>query len=112
MLLVIGGIASGKSSYVRSLGYDDSQMDGDLWSACPVLLDLDELLKAGPLEGEAWQQLARKQVVCCCEVGQGVVPLDAGERAWRELVGRSCSQLAAQADAVVRMACGIPVTLK
>lgn len=112
MLLVVGGIASGKRSYVRSLGYDDSQMDGNLRSERPVLLDLDELLRAGALDDEAWQQLARKQVVCCCEVGQGVVPVDAGERAWRELVGRSCSQLAAQADAVVRMVCGIPITLK
>lgn len=112
MLLVIGGIASGKRSYVRLRGYDDSQMSHELWSEQPVLLDLDELLRGGPLEGDAWEQLMQKKVVCCCEIGQGVVPIDADKRAWRELVGRTCSRLAAQADEVVRMVCGIPVVLK
>ena len=112
MLLVVGGIASGKRSYVRSLGYDDAQMSTDLGSGAPVLLDLDELLRAGPIEGAAWEALLGRKVICCCEVGQGVVPVDADDRAWRELVGRTCSRLAAQAEQVVRMVCGIPVRLK
>ena len=112
MLLVIGGIASGKRSYVRSLGYDDAQMSSDLAADAPVLLDLEELLRSGPLDRAARQTLTHKQVICCCEVGQGVVPIDAGERAWRELVGRITADLAAEADQVVRMVCGIPLTLK
>lgn len=112
MILVIGGIASGKRSYVRTRGYDDSQMSSDLLCNAPVLLDLDGLLRKGPLTGDAWERLLHKQVVCCCEVGQGVVPIDADERAWRELVGRTCSQLATAAQEVIRMVCGIPVVLK
>ena len=112
MLLVIGGIASGKRSYVRSLGFDDAQMSRDPASGAPVLLDLEELLRSGPIDHATRQALTHKQVICCCEVGQGVVPVDAGERAWRELVGRTTAELAAEADQVVRMICGIPLTLK
>lgn len=112
MLLVVGGIASGKRSYVRSLGYDDAQMSRELQAGEPVLLDLEELLRYGPLDPAERLLLARKQVICCCEVGQGVVPVDAGERAWRELVGRTLAELAAEADQVVRMVCGIPLTLR
>ncbi|MBP3893979.1 MAG: bifunctional adenosylcobinamide kinase/adenosylcobinamide-phosphate guanylyltransferase [Atopobiaceae bacterium] len=112
MLLVIGGIASGKRSFVRSRGFEDRQMSSRLSSGAPVLLDLDELLREGPIEGPAWDEVLSKQVIVCCEVGMGVVPIDAGERAWRERVGRTCARLAAASDEVVRMVCGIPVKLK
>ena len=112
MLLVIGGIASGKRSFVQSRGFDDTQMSDRLSSAAPVLLDLEELLRDGPIEGSSWDALMTKKVVVCCEVGLGVVPLDADERAWRERVGRVCTRLAAESDEVVRMVCGIPVKLK
>lgn len=108
---MVGGIASGKRSYVRSLGYEDEQMSESLASDAPVLLALEELLRKGPLtEGER-AALARKRVVVCCEVGQGVVPIDAGERVWRELVGRTCAELAACSERVVRLVCGIPTDL-
>lgn len=111
MILVLGGIASGKRTYVRSLGYGDDQMDGDVRSGRPVLLGLEEVLRGGALDDAGMARVLGKEVVCCCEVGLGVVPLAREERAWRELVGRTCAQLAARADGVVQMACGIPVVL-
>lgn len=111
MILVVGGIASGKRSYVRSLGYDDAQMSESLASDAPVLLALEELLRKGPLSSDEREALMRKRVVVCCEVGQGVVPMDAGERAWRELVGRTCAELASRSERVVRLVCGIPTDL-
>ena len=111
MILVVGGIASGKRSYVRTLGYADAQMSEALSSEAPVLLALEERLRKGPLTEDEREALARKQVVICCEVGQGVVPIDAGERAWRELVGRTCAELAACSERVVRLVCGIPTDL-
>lgn len=102
MILVVGGMASGKRSYVQSLGYDDAQ----------VVYGLEDTLRKGPLAQKELQRLAQKEVVVCCEVGLGVVPMDAGEREWRELVGRTCCTLAQHASKVVRMVCGIPVVLK
>ena len=111
MILVLGGIASGKRTYVASLGYDESQMSDSIASSAPVLCGLQDMLREGPLSEEELEALQRKEVVVCCEVGQGVVPLDPSDRAWRELVGRTCARLARHVR-VVRMVCGIPVTIK
>lgn len=112
MILVIGGIASGKRTYVRSLGYTDEQMSPELAADAPVLLALEELLHHGPLSEQDMQAVLAKDVVVCCEVGSGVVPIDADERTWRELVGRTCAKLATEAEQVVRMVCGIPLQLR
>lgn len=112
MLLVIGGAASGKRTYVRSLGYDASRMSDDPLDDAPVLCGLHEALRQGPLSEATQAALLRKDVVICTEMGMGVVPLRASERAWRERVGRACCELAVQADGVVRMVCGIPVRVK
>ena len=112
MVLVVGGIASGKRSYVASLGYGDEQMGSALFDGKPVLYGLEGLLWDGELDAPAIKDVRSRAVVTCCEVGMGVVPLDANERAWRERVGRTCSVLAADADKVVRMVCGIPMTIK
>ena len=77
-----------------------------------MLYALEELVREGPLDESAFAALTAKEVVACAEVGSGVVPLDPDERAWRELVGRTCNRLAEQADHVVRMVCGIPTQLK
>ena len=46
------------------------------------------------------------------EVGLGVVPENAPARRYRDLVGRANQILAARADAVTLVCCGIPVQLK
>ena len=112
MVLVIGGLASGKRSYMRSLGYGDEKMGTQSFDGKPVLVALEELLREGPLDDAAFCDVASREVVCCCEVGMGVVPIDRDERAWRERVGRTCTKLAAEATRVVRMVCGIPMILK
>ena len=55
---------------------------------------------------------ARYDVVMATEIGGGVVPMDAGQRAAREAAGRLACLLAARADIVVEMFCGIPTVLK
>ena len=51
-------------------------------------------------------------LVLATEVGGGVVPMDAAERAAREAAGRLACLLAARADCVVQMFCGLPTVLK
>ena len=129
MILITGGTSSGKATFARNLAAQHG------WSEDDIAFNVEELLweqvegagqvapagddaadhtssKALSATPELIERLAAKAIVTCSEVGAGIVPLDAQERAWREAVGRMSCELASQADAVVRMVCGIPVVLK
>lgn len=129
MILITGGTSSGKATFARNLAAQHG------WSEDDVAFNVEELLwgqvegagqiapagddaaghadnKAPSATPELIERLAAKAIVTCSEVGAGIVPLDAQERAWREAVGRMACELASQADVVVRMVCGIPVVLK
>ena len=58
------------------------------------------------------QELAAYDVVTATEVGGGVVPVEAAQRAARENAGRLACLLAERADCVVQMFCGLPTVLK
>ena len=51
-------------------------------------------------------------VVVAHEIGCGIVPLDAGDRAWREAAGRALCVIAQESSQVVRVFCGIGVRIK
>ena len=51
-------------------------------------------------------------ILICDEIGNGIVPMEAEERIYRERTGRILGQLAAQADEVVRVVCGIGLKIK
>lgn len=51
-------------------------------------------------------------IMICDEIGNGIVPIEAEERIYRERTGRILEQLAAQADEVVRVVCGIGLKIK
>lgn len=113
MTLVIGGAASGKRSYVRSLGFQDEDMADAVLDSRPVVCHVEKLAARSPEEAdELLPALLEKQVVICAEVGSGIIPATPEERAARIAVGRLCARLAERADRVVRMVCGIPITLK
>lgn len=115
MVVVVGGQVSGKRTYVRSLGYADADMADGVLDERPVLVNLQDYIAKCPddlMPEDIADSLAGKEVVISCEIGNGIVPLDATERALREQVGRTLNVLAARADSVVRMVCGIPVVLK
>ena len=57
-------------------------------------------------------RLAAFRVVIACEVGGGVIPLDRGERIWRENAGRLACLLADRADRVILVHCGIGICIK
>ena len=114
MILIVGPIASGKRTYACSLGYDAADMSTAMQDERPVLFEAQELVRDEDVDIEALARRcgAEKRVVICTEVGAGVVPIDAGERAWRDRAGAFMRLLAERSDAVVRMACGIPSALK
>lgn len=51
-------------------------------------------------------------IVISREVGSGVVPMDAAERAWRERHGALLQQLSRRSETVIRIFCGLPQQLK
>lgn len=51
-------------------------------------------------------------VIICDEVGNGIVPVDGFEREYRERTGRLLVRLAAEAEEVVRVICGIGQKIK
>lgn len=46
------------------------------------------------------------------DISMGIVPIDKKEREFREITGKTVTQLAKKAEKVYRIFCGIPMTLK
>lgn len=117
MDLIIGGAYQGKLTLAaQEYGLTPGDIC-DLAAGEPALgarcyIHLEELTR--------WQEdtepylplLAAAEVVIAREIGSGVVPMDAGERAWRERHGRLLRQLAQQAGSVRRVFCGLTEVLK
>ena len=113
MILILGGAASGKRTYLETLGYGAEDVADGVLDDKKVLYSLEKLVFADPEGAKALLPvLLQKEVVACCEVGSGVIPLRYEQRRAREATGRLCVQLAARADKVVRMVAGIPMVIK
>lgn len=63
--------------------------------------------KDAAAETEKLLKLKPDLIIEVTELGCGIVPVDAFDRAWREAVGRISCTLAKKADAVYRVNCGI-----
>jgi adenosyl cobinamide kinase/adenosyl cobinamide phosphate guanylyltransferase len=113
MVLIIGGEGSGKRTFARSLGYTEEEMTREANSSLPVFYQLEQVLREDPsLADELLEPLCQKDLVLCCEVGSGVIPISREERQAREVTGRLCILLAQRAESVVRMVAGIPTIIK
>lgn len=127
MILVVGGEGSGKRTFIESLGYTESDIADATLDERPVLVHLERFVNRAVRDAvdtnsgfavdsgiaeELADQLAGREVVACNEVGSGIVPVERGEMAMREVTGRLCILLAQNADAVIRMVCGIPQVIK
>ncbi len=73
-----------------------------------------KILEKADLQIFAQQMISEypEAVIVANEVGAGIVPIDAQERAFREGVGRVLCSIAAESEAVVRVVCGIGVRIK
>ncbi len=126
MILIVGGAAQGKRTFAmqRSGLSEEALTDGavcreeDIFGAA-VLIGLEQYLKRFPEKAADPEQFAAQLyaanpqiMICCREVGSGIIPMDAAETAWREAVGRCCCTLAARSETVYRMVCGLGQCMK
>ena len=132
MKLVIGGRAQGKLNYVLQHMTDEKYQiydgvfpdEGELFNLTKknewlivnhfhkwVNKELKE--NRNPEEElEAFLKKGVRFVIISDEIGNGIVPVDAFERDYRERTGRMLITLASQADEVVRILCGIGQKIK
>lgn len=129
MILIIGGFCQGKRNFAREL----SGMEEEMFGRCQAdgLMDPVEAAfgkrfltgfhgwirqvveKGGDPEKFVRQILVRApEIVTMDEVGCGIVPMERGERDYREAVGYAGQMLAKEAGQVFRVTCGIPVQIK
>lgn len=127
MKLVIGGYAQGKLNYV--LGKHDMEackiFDGEIPGNIENLKDtvvIDHLhhwirariAQGGCPEKEilAFVGKCPNCVIISDEIGNGIVPIEAFEREYRERTGRLLIELAKRAEVVERVICGIGQRIK
>ena len=100
MIFITGPLYSGKRTFAQTL---PGKRLADVQTLAADTADLSALA----------DKLAHEyDILIATEVGGGVVPMDAGQRAEREAAGRLACLLAAQAECVVQLFCGIPTVLK
>ena len=107
MIMVTGGAFAGKREFVKKqFGLrEEDIIRGEDCSPEDVFDDVcaftDRLLRENP-----------GVTVIMDEIGSGIIPLDKSERLWREQTGRAGCRIAAAADTVIRVCCGIPSVIK
>ena len=107
MIFLTGPLYSGKRDYACTLLNCGMEQLAEraVWDVQDLAADCADLNALA-------DELARHDVVIATEVGGGVVPVDAAERAAREAAGRLSCLLAQRADRVIRVFCGLPMVLK
>lgn len=130
MNLIIGGAYQGKKDYAREKYHME---ESAIWQGdCPVpegerfcINGLHNIIRKkmesggyGQPQQEILSDIRRlihkipNVIIISDEVGCGIVPLDKGEREYRECVGRILCELAKEADTVERVHCGIGQVIK
>ncbi len=127
MRLVIGGYAQGKLQYVlRKYDAEKCEVwdgslpdDGQLRQKTVVVNHFHHWVKSSIAcgrcpEKEILRFLEKYPdcVIICDQLGNGVVPMEAWEREYRERTGRILVELAARAERVERILCGIGQRIK
>ena len=96
MLFITGPLYSGKRTFAAQFG---GRQIYEVQDRAAEMTGLQALA----------DELAAYDVVTATEVGGGIVPIDPARR---EAAGRLACLLAARADCVVQMFCGLPTILK
>lgn len=124
MEMIIGGAFQGKAAYAKKEHPEIVFVRGETLDEKGLLeaegvLGFQDYIRKEMQNGKNVQDLAEKLimhnpdlVLVSEEVGYGVVPVDAFDRAYREAVGRICTKLAAHSKKVTRVICGIGMVIK
>lgn len=111
MIFIIGGAYQGKTAYAkdrfgeeyRILNQYHLKVKEQLKQGLNPMEEASRLLEAGETE---------TLIIISDEIGYGLVPVDAFERAYREQTGRVHCFLAAKAEQVIRVVCGVGNRIK
>lgn len=125
MRLVIGGASQGKLDFVlEKYGLEEKDvMDGNTGDMVDISHKVfyafetwfRRQLEAGGSPEDAADSLLSslpELIIICDEVGSGIVPIEPFEREYRERLGRCLITLAAKAQSVERVFCGIGQKIK
>lgn len=132
MKLVIGGCSQGKLEYVLTgkdrerycifdgmLPNEDRMQEAIAREQTVIINHFHKWVKTSLLQGSKPEEEVRQFlgnapecIIICDEIGNGIVPMDAFEREYRERTGRMLVVLAEQAWEVVRVICGIGQKIK
>ena len=124
MILIIGGAYQGKLDYAKSAlevtpdeVFACTGREIDFSKRCIYRLEEYSLacVRAGVEPAEemkTFREQWKDSVLICQDISSGVVPMEAQLRQWRNANGRLCQYLAAQADQVIRIFCGLEQRLK
>lgn len=127
MILVIGGMAQGKTRFaiahlplwlpgMEDAAWADGIKDSwDVMEQAVLCRNLQESLRREGMDyWERTEELAQRlydacpsRVILMNEVGSGIVPLSAHERRFREASGRLGCSLASRSSQVWRVCCGL-----
>nr|WP_027870813.1 bifunctional adenosylcobinamide kinase/adenosylcobinamide-phosphate guanylyltransferase [[Eubacterium] cellulosolvens] len=126
MKLIIGGSFQGKTAYAeRKYGISpDAWIDGNTCEPdeiyhCTGIRHFHDYIRRYTEKGLDPEMLCNELIeknpdliVVSDEIGCGLVPMDPFDRLYRERVGQICTRLAAFSGEVVRVSCGIGISLK
>ena len=114
-----GKAAYGKKAYPEILWKNGAELSREELFKTEGGLNFHEFIRKEMKAGRDTEDLAPELIqrnpeviLVSDEVGYGVVPIDAFDRAYRERVGRICTELASYSKKVVRVVCGIGTVIK
>lgn len=112
MIFITGGYGSGQAEYAAG-HFPGAVIIGDYQDRVREEMEagLDPLGCAENIFKECRSRGA-ETVIWSCETGCGLVPVEAADRAFREVSGRVNCFFAANADKVIRTVCGIGTVIK
>ena len=123
MILITGGAYQGKTAYAQAhvpfAITDGACCDFEEAKSSKILKNYHILVRRAAdagMDAEAFtEKLCQENPDCIIlidEIGSGIIPMEKPERIWRETVGRCGCIIAAHADSVIRLVCGIPTAIK